>query len=154
VKRILEYSEFIGESSQSAPQIIRDLIKFFKEEYGDEAATPERINNGLCDAFAADLVDTLGEGAEDFHSDMVCEEEEEGDYVGEMFPTQEMVEAEGYEWPKDITELDMRRVPFPVHMWVRYNGLNYDAEAPNGVRSFWDLPLFQRYLQKTRAAKR
>lgn len=30
------------------------------------------------------------------------------------------------------------------HVWIEYNGIHYDAEAPSGVESFRDLPIFDR----------
>jgi len=33
---------------------------------------------------------------------------------------------------------------YPIHSWIYYENKHYDAEVPNGVKNFQDLPLFQR----------
>jgi hypothetical protein len=36
---------------------------------------------------------------------------------------------------------------WPGHYWVYYKGKHYDAECPEGVENWEDLPIFQRYRQ-------
>lgn len=33
---------------------------------------------------------------------------------------------------------------YPIHVWIFYNGKHYDAECPEGVTNFMDLPFFKR----------
>lgn len=34
------------------------------------------------------------------------------------------------------------------HVWIYYNGKHYDAEVPDGVDTFWDLPIYKRQINK------
>lgn len=38
----------------------------------------------------------------------------------------------------------LTREELPEHYWVLYNGRHYDAEAPEGVENWRDLPFFRR----------
>jgi len=31
---------------------------------------------------------------------------------------------------------------YPTHLWIEYKGKHYDAECPNGVEDFRELPIF------------
>lgn len=33
---------------------------------------------------------------------------------------------------------------YPGHFWIEYKGRHYDAEAPDGVELWTDLPIFKR----------
>jgi hypothetical protein len=41
-------------------------------------------------------------------------------------------------------EIEIHSDNFPHHMWLIYGGQCYDAEAPTGVDTWRELPLFQR----------
>lgn len=40
---------------------------------------------------------------------------------------------------------------FGDHVWIVYDvtGRHYDAESPNGVKNFWELPHFQRNISQS-----
>lgn len=80
---------------------------------------PYDINNGLCDNFAEEVITLLG-GCSDILTETTPECETDF-LVG--------------------TEL-------PSHIWVKYNGDHYDAEEPEGVEFWWNLPLFNRLKNK------
>ena len=40
----------------------------------------------------------------------------------------------------------LNAVGFGRHAWVAVDGRHYDAECPEGVDSFFELPLFRRYM--------
>jgi hypothetical protein len=39
-------------------------------------------------------------------------------------------------------------IPKKYHVWVYYNGKHYDAECPEGVESFLDLPIYKRIFRR------
>jgi len=79
--------------------------------------TPYEINNGYCEDFALDVIDFL---ENQFGHDKGL-----GDNAT----------------PID----DEDKLGFPGHYWIEYNGMCYDAECPNGVEDWRDLPIFVKY---------
>lgn len=41
-----------------------------------------------------------------------------------------------------------KQIELPAHYWILYRGMHYDAETPNGVKHWIELPLFKRALKK------
>jgi hypothetical protein len=84
------------------------------------------INKGYCDYFADELLQELGGETSDTY--IVDNDENAPD--------------------------DSYRVG-PDHVWVFHKGKHYDAETPNGVENFLDIPHFKRWLkEKEKRAKR
>lgn len=42
---------------------------------------------------------------------------------------------------------DVKNDGLPEHNWVYFDGLHYDAECPNGVANFFDLPIMARFYE-------
>lgn len=64
-----------------------------------------------------------------------CEE-----FAGEL---QSLLRTEGYQGVEE--ECSEYHAPFgtlPGHMWVKVDGRHYDAECPNGVKRWNQLPIF------------
>lgn len=106
------------------------------------------INNGNCESFAEDVIDHLlkvcGKEAES------CEIISDG-YLLDVDEKWDETEAERelgrqVTLPEGITWDDLNNIPFGSHYWLFYNGRHYDAECPKGVDSFFDLPLYKRYI--------
>ncbi len=58
----------------------------------------------------------------------------------------DMLKQHGY--PEGV---DLSNVPnLSHHAWVCYNGRHYDAESPEGVDNWTELPIFKRYFNKFR----
>lgn len=95
---------------------ITALIRAMVRKWGER---PYDINNGGCEDFAMELIDRLG------------------GYV---------TDAEGRPTDNGPYELDTNNFCewLPNHVWVFYEGKHYDAECPQGVDSWKDLPLFAR----------
>jgi len=133
-----------------------DITQYTKElatQYAEENnCTAWDINNGLCADFAADLISKLGG-----YNDSIFE------LSGDMFFNFRDVEFAKENWGL-ITEteygvwsdkmLDLYGCP-PInihnlkdelaHVWVFCDGKHYDAETPEGVTNWFQLPFFQRY---------
>ena len=87
----------------------------------DWDTTPYTINGGQCEEFACEVVSRLdAEGL--------------GCGMGEVY-TEDMWTDDYYEGKLDAG-----------HCWVRGDGQNYDAECPEGVMDWRQLPFFLRVL--------
>lgn len=130
-------------------KIVRNLAKNYQEE---NKCTLWQINNGLCVEFAEDLLDQLGGyGPETYelHTDnffnlmgdkgsTAAFKDENGKYYFENYGV----------FPSDLDPDGFYDVG--VHVWLYHQGKHYDAEAPNGVTNFLDLPLFKRAISRYR----
>lgn len=130
-------------------KIVRNLAKNYQEE---NKCTLWQINNGLCVEFAEDLLDQLGGyGPETYelHTDnffnlmgdkgsTAAFKDENGKYYFENYGV----------FPSDLDPDGFYDVG--VHVWLYHQGKHYDAEAPNGVTNFLDLPLFKRAINRYR----
>ena len=132
---------------------ISKIIKQTAKEYN---CSSWDINNGYCEDFAQNLIDKLGG-----YNDNLFE------LSGDMFFNQRDVEFAKENWG-DIIEtkygvwskkmLDYWGYPpnFDLdladdeinHTWIYYNGKHYDAEVPNGVKNWYDIPLIERFLKR------
>ena len=117
-------------------KIITWLVDDFCEAHGFRKASS--INKGMCDYFADDLLGELGGETADT-------------YIIEMDSLWYQNENGKFEYEKygKLPEgLDINQVHIGDHVWVYHKGKHYDAETPNGVDNFFDLPHCQRYLKK------
>lgn len=108
-----------------------------------------QINNGLCEDFAIDLIEVCGgptdtlfelDGA-NFKLPSPLDGNPEGGWDWEMLDSYWNISA-----PSGFTPDQIDDISFGNHIWVTRDKRHYDAECPDGVDSFFDLPLFRRYL--------
>lgn len=116
----IEPAVFAGSNhgKKPSPQTIASTIKAIVKEFGQD---PQSINSGDCDRFAEELVSRLSYGAA---METVSADEED------------------YDDPEDFDE-DMAEVP--NHAFVQIGNRYYDAETPQGVTNWWDLPVYKRF---------
>ncbi|MFF2532290.1 hypothetical protein ACFVS2_25610 [Brevibacillus sp. NPDC058079] len=50
--------------------------------------------------------------------------------------------------PQGMSWEEANRVPFGYHVFLVFNNRFYDAECPEGVNSFFDLPLYKETIQE------
>lgn len=98
-------------------QRISDVIREVLDE-GD--IPPKAVNRGECDPFAVEVVQRLD--TED---------------VWTMY-TRELPEEDLHSHKPDVS-------PEPIHTWVTDGTKHYDAECPDGVERWQELPIFQRW---------
>lgn len=103
-----------------------DIIKAELLKSGED---PQEINNGGCQDFAEFVVEQLTES---------------GDLHGLAVDMEWFDEIAGAE--RDLGEL--YDDGFPWHVWVYHRGRHYDAEAPDGVEDWKDLPFWRRWAVK------
>lgn len=81
---------------------------------------PETINRGQCVRFAGEVASQV-EGATELG------------------------------WPAITEEMPPYTSPaskvFGGHWWIKYEGRHYDAETPEGVDNFWELPWMERAIE-------
>ena len=87
------------------------------EDWVAEGYTPRAINNGDCLMFATEVVNEC--------SGAFMKRTGDEDVLG----------------TPENPQYDME----PFHVWVCDGNRHYDAEAPNGVDNWWELPFFQRF---------
>lgn len=136
---------------------ISEIIKLTSIEYCEEyECTTWDINNGLCEDFANDVIDKLKETSDNIyvldggmffaHVDPEYAKENWGD----------VIETEYGMWSKDLLEyygyppnIDLNIINNDLaHCWVYYYGKHFDAEEPNGVDNWFDLPLCKKFFSK------
>jgi hypothetical protein len=99
------------------------------------------INNGYCIEFSEHLQDLFDEDyggkcddLEILHSDYFFDEDNH---------TWDMDSLSKYGTPPNYINYK----ELPHHQWAIFNGKHYDAESPNGVNVWFELPIFRRYFK-------
>jgi len=138
--------------TQSDCTSLPDAIRWMGQHYinSGRAVSLCQINNGLCDAFARDVIDLMGgETSSLFEMDAgnlsVNGEDDEWD--------QELLRKY---WPAcrpthGVTWQQANEYGLPRHVWIVYNNRHYDAECPQGVDNIFALPLVRRAMQRIAA---
>lgn len=127
---------------------ITDVIKKIRDQYvrSGAAVSYYEINNGLCDDFAEDVVNELGGYIKNTLFTISAEqftlngEGTEWDVKLLSEHWKSCRPTHGLEW-KDIKH------KIPSHVWVVFNNRHYDAECPDGVDNFFELPLLRRGME-------
>jgi hypothetical protein len=127
---------------------ISETIVRLGERYVEQglSASLYDINNGNCEMFAQDVCDALGG---------------ENSLLSVEWADSYSVDGDGDEWdvaliqktwPKcqpthGLTWNDVR-LSVPSHAWIVFQNRHYDAECPEGVDNFFELPLFRRIMER------
>lgn len=137
------------------------------EGYGQDFA---EINNGNCDMFADRLVTLVREQSAEGDTPDIMEAEIVSYYgpdaAGEthdnggpfdrkllLAALPGMTPPRGMSWD-DLDELlATEGLGWGMHVFVVCDGLVYDSEAPDGVPGIFDLPFYERYLDKLEAKR-
>jgi hypothetical protein len=131
--------------SATLSQRITPVILGLRAEYIADAYAPSyfEINNGLCDEFGEEVVARLA--VEDRASVFTVEGLNFMD-EDEKWDTGLLRKHWNIKPPEQLTWDMLNEIPFGCHIWVTDGTLHYDAEQPAGVASFFDLPIFRRYI--------
>ena len=62
----------------------------------------------------------------------------------------EMMPPDGMTWDEFDIFLRDADVSMGLHVFVIHEGMVYDSELPEGGRSIFDLPFFQRFMERSR----
>lgn len=133
---------------------ISSIIRRLREEYliNHELDCYEHINSGLCVEFAEEVDSELicgilsndhfvteRDGSDGWNGDENDVWSEKWIKEYNSYPTQPYT-------IKDLTEKIQG-----YHCWMYHENKHYDAECPDGVINFFDLPFFKRYLSVKKA---
>ena len=102
-----------------------------------------QINNGGCEDFALAVLEDLGhmQGVELVWSDAWWKE----DFLADI----DALRSEGAPLPENIDDARLARIiGQATHAWLSWNGLCFDAEAPQGKNHFLELPIYQRQFSQ------
>lgn len=112
-----------------------------------KADSVHAIGSGLCYEFAEELLDRLSDipgialgeteswWSDDFHADIA------------------KLRSEGAPLPKHLSDRDLAHlIGAATHMWIIWNGMHFDATAPEGREHFLLMPFFADQLSHARAA--
>lgn len=129
--------------------LVSTAIKTLRDEYiaSEEAPSYFEINNGLCEDFAEEVLSRL-RAAHGRHEDLftVGSENFFRPDDSERWDANLLKRHWGITPPEHFTWAMLDDVGFGYHVWLTSGGRHFDAECPEGVDSFFELPLFRRYL--------
>lgn len=140
---------------------IRDTIKKARSGFRDEYnCTIQNINRGLCPEFAEHVFYELGgekNGVEELNTDMFCTtklgfKNSKGDLYAAFDNSKGNLKVGDVVWSKNMLNTygtppeKALSVHFGYHVWLYIDGRHYDAEVPNGVLNWYDLPIFARTI--------
>jgi hypothetical protein len=122
---------------------VADIVRKLAAEWTDDTGAvmePWRINSGDCGNFSESLIDLLVE---------------EG-YLDAHEVTNECVElgAEDHDHDDDIDYEWQCSFCDHFHVWTWVGGRYYDAEVPDGVENWLDLPFFKRWARRIEFQRR
>ena len=126
-------------SEKNVTEIIKKELKKWEDDYNIKTCD---INTGDCFVFAESLENILkGLGFEnvevlttDLFYDLATEYAKEDEEIWYKEEDYNSFKPKGFQWVKN-----------GYHGWIYVNGKHYDAEEVNGVRNFYDLPIFKRH---------
>lgn len=120
------------------------------------------INQGGCENFACDVHALIGSPTENENYSIIDpaffmqeaidgEAENSGypmdrDYLAAKWPS--VVPPNGLDWDDLDHVSGFANFSPGTHIWIFSDGKHYDAEAPEGVETPFDLPFFQRIIQR------
>lgn len=124
-----------------------------------EYATHAEINSGYCSDFADDVFERLGRDVHDqlgqLGIDNFMQPAADGDHFNDGYPLDRellqehwpaVVPTQGMSWDHlDRLSADAG-FSTGTHVWIEMDERFYDAEAPEGVDNFFELPFFQRVI--------
>ena len=130
---------------------LSEAIRQVRQQYIErgEAKSFYEINNGLCDDFAAAVIKLMGGYSKTLHE--ISNENLmiglDGDECGDDVWDWKLLNKHwGITPPDGLTKSDVNKMGFGGHVWIVSGKMHYDAECPDGVASFFDLPLFRRHI--------
>jgi hypothetical protein len=123
--------------------LITNTILNIRGEYinSNYASSYRSINNGLCSAFAEEIVSLIND-------DNVINISMDWFFEDEEFNSNELDKWDQKvlkEWGIPYNE-KLDNIIFGYHVWVTDGERHYDSECPEGVENFLELPFFRRYL--------
>lgn len=119
---------------------LTSVILQVRERYLEKTLSYYQINNGLCEDFATDVCAQLGNPKDIYalcNENFMCDNNDMWDWGllsthWHIFP------------PQGLSAQETDDIEFGGHMFLVHDQKFYDAECPQGVSSFFELPIFHR----------
>lgn len=148
--------DLVEAGQQSAPATLPEIIRQTVADFNAKGIPTSEIGSGWCGEFADTVLDRWI-GDDWVHKDGTSFQNVE---TNSFFRYDEDDNALGWDWqllkkhwqiePPASDEV-MNIVMGGSHVWITTGGKHYDAEAPDGVQSFFDLPFFKRWIAGAKA---
>lgn len=133
-------------SASTQQKQITQAILTLRSEYISEgqASSYYEINNGDCEDFGEEIVSRVSLDGSSAYT--VCGENFMVDCGGgdESWDSKLLLDFWGMSPPEQLTWDMLNEIPFGGHVWITDGKRHYDAESPEGVENFFDLPIFRR----------
>jgi len=126
-------------------EILQKTIDKYKLIYN---CSIKELNDGFCYDLAEEVVKKIGRSKDLFTLNTA---KFSSDYPVDMI---EALFKHEINWSKEMLNkwgkppMNIKKWHPGEHEWIVYKGRHYDAEAPNGVDKWYDLPIIQRYIEK------
>jgi hypothetical protein len=155
IDQVRSFGKLLNENTSE--QNISQIIKLTSNEYQEEnQCSLWDINNGLCEDFAQAVIEKMGgynDNLYEISGDMFFASREP-EFAKENWGN--IIETEYGVWSVDLLKhwgyppnVDLNLVNDELnHTWIYFNGKHYDAEAPNGVDKWYDLPLNKKFFNR------
>lgn len=111
-----------------------------------EAPSYWAINNGLCDEFAREVATVLGGETGELYGVGNGNFSVDGDDFSGDWDWKLLQSHWGIKPSLGMTKNQTSAIDFGTHVWLTDGKRHYDAECPEGVVSFFDLPIFRRHI--------
>lgn len=127
--------------------MISDAIHALRDLYlfQGQVSSYRQINCGLCVEFAEQIEEMIP-SAEQMSNDFFVEDIDEGWNGDGSDKWDAELLASVRSIPQTPYSLEIANQIEGYHRWILLDGLHYDAECPEGVKNFFDLPFFKRWL--------
>ena len=125
--------------------IISAVIRQLRDEFiaNGEAPSYYDINCGGCEDFAVEVVKRLGGSSDELFEIGAEELMHEG---GDGFDWKLLSNYWNIKGHPDLSKKSLDDLGLGGHVWITHQKRHYDAECPDGVDNFLDLPLFKRAI--------
>lgn len=128
--------------------MIAAVIRQVRVDYVATGLAPSywAINNGLCEDFAREVAIKLGGESDALYGVGNGNFTLDGDDFSSLWDWKLLQSHWGIKFTIGPSSEQISAINFGTHVWLTDGRLHYDAECPDGVNNFFELPIFKRYI--------
>jgi hypothetical protein len=142
---LMENLRKVPTPAELSAAIASTVVEYLKRKHSPNVY---EINNGFCEAFAYDVIHCfIDQETTKFYSvwaDELTEVGEDGFAASEAWDVPLINRLLPNSHPTHGLTWEEAALEIPSHCWLVLNGRSYDAECPQGVDNFFELPLIAR----------
>lgn len=152
MKIVITESQYNILKENKLRNVIINISSEYSKKYG---CSVWDINNGYCGDFADDVIQEFGGESDSLYilSDDMFFNFREPEFAIENWDG--IIETPFGVWSKKMLDLygyppvDINKIDDEIsHNWIYYNGKHYDAETPNGVDNWFELPIMINFFNQ------